>query len=300
MIIAYTSNEAHAALIKGAAGSKGYSAAVEDSFKPEDFARRIEGASVLIFDLTDAAFSSSAVSKALDSVESEMLPPVLFILSSPADIELIPESESFFNQDYSFLPLEPGHIAARLEVLKLLGARRKLTMETAIHDRLTGLYNRKYFLRRLEEELYRSSRYGHSMGIMLLDVDFSAGDNKLTEESGTVVIRKVAEFFKDRLRRTDIVARYKWDDFAVLLPDIAAEDSLAVAQDIKAKLESLEITADELDISVKVAVGHVTLPSKGLASAVDVIGALEDCCFQAKADGSAGLVSFTADEQDSS
>jgi diguanylate cyclase (GGDEF)-like protein len=282
MIRVYTTNDAHAAVISAAAEAKGLQAQTHTALDNLELAAAIDDLSVLVFDLTAAAFSTDKVVTALDTLDSERVPPVLYLLGSAADIEVITQSGSIINQDYAFLPLEVPRIAARLEVLKLLGARRKLTMETAITDRLTGLYNRKYFLRRLEEEMYRSVRYGYRVGVLLADVDFDAPGHELTEEAGTVVVKRIADFFKDRLRKSDIVARFKWDDFAFLLPDIAQEDGLAVALDVKRKLERLPVKVEGLDIAIKAAIGYVCLPADGLDTAIDVAAALEDCAFLAK------------------
>jgi len=291
MIRVYTTNDAHAAVLAEATQSKGYESQTHTTLDGTELAAAIEDLSVLVFDLTAAAFSTDRVVTVLDTLDSERVPPVLYLLGSPADIEVITQSGSIINQDYAFVPLEAARIAARLEVLKLLGARRKLTMETAITDRLTGLYNRKYFLRRLEEEMYRCVRYGYRVSVLLADVDFDAPGHELTEAAGTVVVKRIADFFKDRLRKSDIVARFKWDDFALLLPDIATEDGLAVALDVKRKLERLPVKAEGLEIAVRAAIGHVCLPAEGLATAVEVAAALEECAFLAKRELS-GIVTY--------
>jgi diguanylate cyclase (GGDEF)-like protein len=296
MILAFTTNTAHADGIRAAAAAKGYPVEVKSQPDPEALRRMIGELNVIIFDLTVATLSAEGAMRVLDEFEPERVPPVLYLLASPADIEAITQTGSIVNQDYSFVPVDPVNLAARLEVLKMLGARRRLTLESAITDRLTGLYNRKYFIRRLEEELYRSARYQYNVAIMLAGVDFAARDGRLTEQAGDAVMREIGEFFIGRLRKSDIVARYKWDDFAVLLPDIVPDDGLAVAKDVKAKLESIEVKADGLRIRLHVGMGMVNFPVEGLGTAVDVINALEDCCLKAKTAG-AGLVLYNAGVQ---
>jgi diguanylate cyclase (GGDEF)-like protein len=291
MIRAYTTSNLHAEAVLDAAASKGFEAECVDIIDIDELSSVYEELNVLIFDLTSATFSADAVVKALDSLETDRLPPVLYLLSCPADIEVITEVGSIVNQDYSFVPIETTGLAARLEVLTKLGARRRLTMESAITDRLTGLYNRKYFIRRLEEEMYRAMRYSYNVGVMLVSVDFSAKDGDLTEQASTEVIKAVASFFIGRLRKSDIIARYKWDDYALLLPDISPEDSKLVAEDVKRKVEALDLVADGLDIKIGISVGHVSLPCPGVGTAVELIGILEDCCLEAKASGN-GVIDY--------
>jgi diguanylate cyclase (GGDEF)-like protein len=292
MIRAYTTNDSHAEGLKTAAAVKNNQLDIKSSLDADELRGKLDELSVLIFDLTVATLSAEQVMRALDSFEPEKVPPVLYLLASPADIEAITQAGSIINQDYSFVPIEPQNLAARLEVLKMLGARRKLTLESAITDRMTGLFNRKYFIRRLEEELYRSARYQYNVTILLAGVDFAALQGTLTEQAGDAVMHEVGEFFRGRLRKSDIVARYKWDDFAILLPDIPVEDGLAVAKDVKAKLELLQVDADGLQIKLLVSVGVVSFPVDGVSTAIDVIGALEDCTLKAKSVG-AGFVLYT-------
>jgi len=296
MILTYTRNEAHIAAITEAAALKNYEAKCLEQLDPRELANLLDSSSVLVFDLTGAAFSIEAVVGTLDTFDVEVLPPVLYILANPSDIELIADAGSIVNQDYCFTPLEPVGLAARLDVLKRLGDRRKLTMETAITDRLTGLANRKYFLRRLEEELYRTERYKYFSGAIIVDVDFESPGHELTEATGTGVMKSIAEFLKGRLRKTDIIARYKWDSFAFLLPDIDPADSKAVAQDVHDKLELLELEIEGAPVRLKAYLGHLMFPGKKLESMVEVIECLEDCCFQAKMDSGSHVVFFEPDD----
>lgn len=284
MIRVYTTNDTNAEALRQAAAPRSYPLSVFETLDRTELTSSVNDASVIIFDLTSPEFSAERVLAALDLLEPERVPPILYLLSDPAEIELITQSVSLLNQDYAFVPLESRALAGRLEVLLLLGARRKLTMESAITDRLTGLYNRKYFLRRLEEEMYRSKRYDYLIGVQLVEVDFSAPGHELTEQAGTVVMREVGEFFKGRLRKSDQVSRFKWDSFALLLPDINSDDSLLVAKDIKAKLERMELKADGLPIQLRVCIGHMMLPNDDIKEVPAAINALEDALLISKTD----------------
>lgn len=295
MIRAYTNNDDVVQAITDAAAAKGYETEFMSLIDPGELRAAAEALDIVIFDLTAASLSLETAVGVLDTLDVEVAPPVLHLLANAADIELLTQAGSIVNQDYAFLPLDPAQLAARLEVLTILGQRRKLTLETAITDRLTGLYNRKYFLRRLEEELYRATRYKYSVGVLLADVDFAAEDHELTEQTGTVVIKEIATFLSGRLRKTDIVARYKWDDFAFLLPEISQEDSLLVAEDVLNKLERLPVSSEGHQVRLRVHLGHVCFPVEGLSSAIEVMEGLEECTFKARTSGASQLVSYNAD-----
>jgi diguanylate cyclase (GGDEF)-like protein len=296
MIRVYTSNPEVAEAVKTAAGHKGYPLEEQDHLDPVEVQAAVEEIGILIFDLSSPALNTEQVLATLDALDSDTVPPVLYVLSGPEDIELIAQAGSIHNQDYCFLPLDVAQLAGRLEVLTMLGKRRRLTLETAITDRLTGLYNRKYFLRRLEEELYRSVRYKYCVGVLLATVDFETADGELTEQTGTVAMQEIAQFLKGRLRKSDIIARFKWDDFAFLLPDISREDSLLVAEDVKQKLEKLDISADGKPVHIKASIGHILMPQETLSTAIEVIEALEECAFRAKNAGQQRFVTYDGDQ----
>jgi diguanylate cyclase (GGDEF)-like protein len=282
MIRVYTTSSTNAEAVEQAAAGKDTTVEILNELDRGALASSLADTAVIVFDLTSPEMNADRVLAALDILDLERVPPILYILADPSEVELITQSVSMLNQDYAFMPLDPRTLSNRLDVLLILGARRKLTMESAITDRLTGLYNRKYYLRRLEEEMYRSRRYDYEIAIHLVEVDFSAPGSKLTEAAGTIVMQQVGAFFKDRLRKSDQVARFKWDSFAVLLPDIVPEDSMLVAKDVKAKLEGLGLKADGLDVQIKVAVSHMMLPQEGIATTADAIAALEDALLVAK------------------
>lgn len=283
---AYTTNPSHRSAIEQACSDKGYELLVCSRLDSPELEAAYAGTSVLVFDLTGAAFSTDAVIGVLDTLDGDRLPPVLYLLASPADIEIVASAGNIVNQDYTFVPLAADSLASRLEVLMLLGSRRRMTMESAITDRLTGLYNRKYFLRRLEEELYRCARYGYTLGVVMADVDFSRSSGEgLSEEMGTHIIREIAEFFRGRLRKTDIVARFKWSDFGMLLPELERDDLDAVARDLRAKIEGMDIRFNGESMRLKLAVGQLAFPTEGVTTALDVVDALEDCVMQARRNG---------------
>jgi diguanylate cyclase (GGDEF)-like protein len=287
MIYVYTTNDDNAEAVRRAAELRGYETSTRSVLTTGQLNGPFDELALLVFDVTCPEFDPVKVIGQLESGHPEDLPPVLFLVADPADVEVIGHAENVHNQDYSFAPFTPENIAARIQVLVLLGARRRRSLESAITDKLTGLINRKYFLRRLEEELYRGARYGYKVGIILADIDFKTDGEELPEVAGTVAVSQIADYLRGRLRRSDIIARYSWSEFAVLLPDIPEEDSLAVADDLKRKIEGLDVSADGHAIALKATVGHVAFPVEGIATAIEVMAALEECCFKGKSNGGA-------------
>lgn len=93
---------------------------------------------------------------------------------------------------------------------------RRLSMT----DPLTGLYNRRYILRSIEEEIARYRRYGVTFSVVMLDLDHFKRVNDLYGHSvGDAVLTRLAALFKDRLRETDIAGRMGGEEFLIVLPE---------------------------------------------------------------------------------
>jgi diguanylate cyclase (GGDEF)-like protein len=110
----------------------------------------------------------------------------------------------------------------------------------AYRDPLTGLWNRRYFEERLNEELSRSQRAGSSrrFSVMVLDLDnFKVTNDRHGHLVGDTVLRDVGEFLVTHLRHHDVACRTGGDEFSVLLPDLSADDCGHLIDRLRSGLE---------------------------------------------------------------
>lgn len=129
--------------------------------------------------------------------------------------------------------------------------------DLSARDALTGLSNRRHFDRRFQREWRRAERYGHSLSLVLLDLDrFKRINDTLGHPAGDLVLRRVAALLgKQATRPADVVARYGGEEFAVLLPHLAERQALAVAEQIRTQLERLRILFDGQPIQITASLG---------------------------------------------
>jgi diguanylate cyclase (GGDEF)-like protein/PAS domain S-box-containing protein len=98
------------------------------------------------------------------------------------------------------------------------------------HDPLTGLLNRRGFLRELTHEMAYSRRYGGRGAVLFLDLDnFKLVNDTLGHNAGDEVISEVARVLGERLRETDALARLGGDEFAVLLPQTSSQEAQSLS-----------------------------------------------------------------------
>jgi diguanylate cyclase (GGDEF)-like protein len=139
----------------------------------------------------------------------------------------------------------------------------KILQVNAVTDPLTGLYNRRLFGEAFEKELNRARRYGLPLGLVMLDLHrFKEVNDKHGHPGGDEVLRAAATTLKKALRTSDSAFRIGGDEFAVLLPQTDADQSLALSRRIETVFAE---TIQSLPLSVSVSMDHgvATFPLDG-------------------------------------
>ena len=108
----------------------------------------------------------------------------------------------------------------------------------SLTDDLTGLPNRRAFMRRLQDEVGRVQRYGNPLTLALIDLDgFKAVNDKFGHAAGDEVLRVFSGEILSIFRHHDLVARYGGEEFAVLLPNTHIEGALRALRKVQKRAE---------------------------------------------------------------
>ena len=108
----------------------------------------------------------------------------------------------------------------------------------ATHDKLTGIFNRRYADDYLKREIEVSQRHGRPMAIALADIDhFKQINDRYSHAVGDEVLRRVARLLVDRCRKTDVVARYGGEEFLLCFPDTSTEFAEQICGQIRLAVE---------------------------------------------------------------
>ena len=138
-----------------------------------------------------------------------------------------------------------ARIAAALRTRQLhdeLKVSNEKLARLAITDELTGLCNRRGFLKQLEEELWRARRFRYSLAILMFDLDHFKGVNDTWGHAqGDKVLQEFAGILSRSSRRIDTVGRFGGEEFTALLPATNAEGAFTVAEKIRIATQELEI-----------------------------------------------------------
>jgi len=133
----------------------------------------------------------------------------------------------------------------------------------AVTDPLTGLYNRRLFGEAFEKELNRARRYALPLGLVIVDLHrFKEVNDKYGHPKGDDVLRAAATTLKKALRTSDSAFRIGGDEFALLLPQTDADQTLALSRRVEVVFaETLQDL--QLSISVNMDYGVATFPQDG-------------------------------------
>lgn len=130
------------------------------------------------------------------------------------------QPDAFSQEDVRLLELLLGYTHQALARVRLQDELR----EQAIHDALTGVYNRHHFAEMIGQELNRSSRYRHAIGFLMIDIDgFKGINDTLGHQTGDLVLREVAALLQAQVRLMDTVVRYGGDEFLIVLPETGGQ-----------------------------------------------------------------------------
>ncbi len=161
-------------------------------------------------------------------------------------------------------------------------AIRNATLEDlSFKDPLTGAYNRRYFMLRIEEEAKRHTRYGEPVSLVLIDVDhFKPVNDRHGHSTGDTVLREVTHVLMENSRDFSIVTRYGGDEFAVLLVNTPKPGALRYAERILGIVARHQFVHGHLTVSMGVA----TLPDD-VRAADELIPAADRALYTAKQAG---------------
>ncbi|MDR5683180.1 MAG: GGDEF domain-containing protein [Armatimonadota bacterium] len=136
--------------------------------------------------------------------------------------------------------------------------------EASITDALTGLFNRRHFNERLEDEFQRAARYGQPLSVLIADLrGLKRVNDTMGHAAGDEVLRQVASALRQAIRTTDLAFRIGGDEFAFVVPSTDAHGAAALADALAAEIRQTPIHVGDAVIRVAMTVGSATYPQDG-------------------------------------
>ncbi len=157
----------------------------------------------------------------------------------------------------------------------------KVAERDANTDSLTGLMNRRYFEKRLDEEIKRSRRLGCAFSLILFDIDFFKRLNdSLGHLAGDQALQSVAHILSSGFREGDIVCRFGGEEFVVI--QLQTDEGLALrrADQIRRNVEEASFFGAD-GVTVTISAGISSYPKHGVSRA-QLLSAADHALYSAK------------------
>jgi diguanylate cyclase (GGDEF)-like protein len=240
-----------------------------------------------------ATRSGGAADVAADGASALSAPVVRLGDSEPIGVMSIARPERPFDRaERDVFRYLLGQAATSIENIGL----HELVSEQAVTDDLTGLPNKRRFREFVVKEAARADRFGHSLALLMLDLDdFKRVNDEHGHPRGDEVLRRVARALDSESRWVDEPARYGGEEFAVALPETGLAGATEVAERIRARVEAQEVPlggSGEV-IRITASIGVASLPD----SALDVemlVAAADAALYEAKRNGKNRVVAAPA------
>lgn len=162
----------------------------------------------------------------------------------------------------------------------------------ATTDELTKVFNYRYFIQRIGEEIERSLRYDSNITLFLLDLDhFKQVNDEYGHLAGDRVLKQVAAEIKNSTRNVDFVCRYGGEEFSIVLVETGMKEALYTAERIRKNIESMTINYEDAVINITVSIGAVEFPNAS-KNYEKLINEADKALYQAKSKGRNCIVHY--------
>lgn len=171
--------------------------------------------------------------------------------------------------------------------------------EMAMVDGLTGLFVRRYFDARLDEEIERARRYRTPFAVAMLDIDdFKRLNDDHGHLAGDRVLREIASVVRTEIRGIDTAARYGGEEVALILPGAELVAALAHVERVRHAIAERRVPAGDGGplLSITASVGIAAFPDSGVTCAEDLLRRADRALYRAKRAGKNRVELYWADD----
>jgi diguanylate cyclase (GGDEF)-like protein len=173
--------------------------------------------------------------------------------------------------------------------LCLLNLDKEKLRELSFVDGLTNIANRRAFNEFFLREWNRALRFGHTLAMLLIDVDhFKLYNDAMGHQAGDECLRRIAEVLSSYKRRPgDFVARYGGEEFTLILSGASPEYAVEVAESIRLRVRDLQIPhpASNIDSNVTISIGVALCTPDREIDREELVRMADNAMYQAKQGG---------------
>jgi two-component system, cell cycle response regulator len=248
---------------------------------------------LLIVSLGLENFDALRLCSQIRSLERTRNLPILAITEPDNNARMVRGLEIGVN-DYLMRPIDKNELLARVrsQVRKRRYTERlrdnvQMSIEMAITDPLTGLFNRRYMESHLSTLLEQAASRGKPLAVLVIDIDyFKSINDSHGHDAGDDVLRDFALRIKRSIRGIDLACRLGGEEFVVVMPETDMAVAAMVAERLRRRIaaESFAIQKGSRTIPVTISIGIAALRGRD-DNAASLLKRADQALYRAKRDG---------------
>ncbi|MBX8487793.1 PleD family two-component system response regulator [Pseudomonas cichorii] len=211
---------------------------------------------LIILDMYMPGCTGTELAKVIRHNDRYVSVPIIY-LSAEDDQDKQLDAMSEGGDDFLTKPIKARHL---ITTVRNRAARARSLKARMVRDSLTGLYNHTHILQLLEDCSFRARRENKPLCFAMLDIDhFKKVNDSHGHPMGDRVIKSLALFLKQRLRKTDFIGRYGGEEFAIVMPDTDIQSAHQVLEEIRYRFAEIHYPAQPTDLFCTFSAGVVAL-----------------------------------------
>jgi two-component system cell cycle response regulator len=258
-------------------------------------AQKAETLDCIVLDTGLAGVDVFELATSLRADPSTAVIPILVVLSrAPTDAEMLKLLEAGV-MDHVAKPLSPSVFPAKVKAVcdrsrmqRELKSKLRFALENAATDPLTGLFNRRYFDRRIKEESAHARRHKKPFSIVMIDLDrFKLINDTYGHEDGDRVLQHVAKLIGGALREDDIACRHGGEEFVLLLRSTGRAAARVVANRLRMAVAERLVPLGKAQVPTQITLsaGVAAADEKNDYVTKDIVARADQALYRAKGAG---------------
>jgi len=248
---------------------------------------------LIIVSLGLANFDGLRLCSQMRSLERTRNVPILAVAEADNNARLVRGLEIGVN-DYLIRPIDKNEMLARVrtQIKKKRYTERlrdnvQASIEMAITDALTGLFNRRYMETHLGTLVEQAANRGKPIAVLVLDIDYfkSINDNH-GHDAGDDVLREFALRIRKSIRNIDLACRYGGEEFVIVMPETDMGVATMVAERLRRRIATepfaIQQGSNSLDVTISIGIAALAEPADNAAT---ILKRADTALYRAKRDG---------------
>jgi len=227
------------------------------------------------------------------SLERTRTLPLLAIAEADNNVRLARGLEIGVN-DYLVRPIDPNELLARVrtQIKKKRYTERlrdnvQMSIELAITDGLTGLFNRRYMETHLGTLVDQAAARGKPITVLVLDIDyFKSINDSHGHDAGDDVLREFALRIRKAIRNIDLACRYGGEEFVIVMPETDMAVATIVAERLRRRIATepfvIQQGARQLEVTISIGIAGLSSVTDNAAT---ILKRADQALYRAKRDG---------------